>query len=161
MKKLAKNVNAYFLTSRTIISMFVYAFLIVSIVLPKEVYSDEVFKIILIVISGLLTLITIPFHLIAPFFIYKLNGYEIKEEEIIISKGVFIRREAVIPIKRIEHVETFKGPIQMLFKQGTVRIYTSGSQDFIIGLSEEDAYLVFKKIREKLLLYLNKDEDSE
>ena len=73
--------------------------------------------------------------------------------------GVLFRRETVLPIKRIQHVELVEGPVQMLLKQATIKIFTAGSVETIWGLSKNDALDVLKEIQTKLNIYLNLDEE--
>ena len=71
---------------------------------------------------------------------------------------VLFRKISFIPIKRIQHLDKFQGPIQSLFKITTLIIYTAGSNDFIVGIPEDEIDLVIKQIRENLQVYLDSEE---
>lgn len=158
MKKLDPKVNLYILILRSFLAVIIYAFLIITILIPESEFEITAFKYILIGIASFLILLTIPYHLIIPFFTYKLFGYEVREEEIIIKKGVLFKRETVIPVKRIQHLEKVQGPIQLLFKHASIQIFTAGSVEVIMGLNSLQADSILNEIYYKLNIYLNSDE---
>jgi len=159
MRKLDSKINWYVFFLRSFVAVFVYAFLVITILIPKSEFEVLALKYVLIGIASFLTLLTVFYHLIIPFYTYKVYGYEINEDEIRTKRGVIFRRETVLPIKRIQHVELVEGPVQMLLKQATIKIFTAGSVEAIWGLSKSDALDVLKEIQTKLNIYLNLDEE--
>ena len=65
--------------------------------------------------------------------------YEISEEEIDIQHGVFIIRRTLIPMIRVQHVDTEHGPIMRLLGLATLRISTAATNHRIPALSRERA----------------------
>lgn len=157
--KLDSKVNLYIFILRSFLAIIIYGFLVFMIIIPKSSFEFEAFKYILLSIAILLTVLTIPYHLIIPFFTYKLYSYEIKDEEIIVNKGVLFRKSTIIPIKRIQHLEKVEGPIQLLLKQASIQIFTAGSLEVIMGLSTFEADKVLNEINKKLNIYLNIEEE--
>lgn len=158
MNKLAKKINLYVFIKRTIISLFVYAFLVIVLLIPAQEYDEIILRYILTGVASFLTLLALIYNFILPFYVYKKHGYLISEEEIVIETGVLFRQQVNVPIKRIQHIEKRQGPIQILMKQATVVIVTAGSLTNIIGLENEQANEVVASIQEKLNSYLNLDE---
>ncbi len=65
--------------------------------------------------------------------------YEIHNDEIDIRHGVFIIRRTLIPMIRVQHVDTEHGPIMRLFNLATLRVSTAASEHRIPALSREKA----------------------
>lgn len=158
MQKLNKQINLYSFTVRTLGSLVLYVGLIVAIVIPTNYYESELIKIFVVGLLGFIVLLAALFNFILPWFVYKLHGYEHNEDYVVIQKGVVFRRKDYTPIKRIQHIESFQGPIQALFKIHTVMIYTAGSTDMIVGISSVDTEPLIHSIRIKLQSYLDSPE---
>lgn len=158
MEKLDINVNKYLFVIRLIGYLFIYLFF--GIILYFTYTSDvkELF-IISAIILGTLSLVLLISLLILPFYTYKMYGYQINDEEVVIIKGVLVRTKTHIPIKRIQHIEKMQGPIQLMFKQASINIYTAGKNESIMGLSSDVSNEVLKNIQNKLNIYLDLDED--
>jgi len=65
--------------------------------------------------------------------------YEIREEEIDIQRGIIIVRRTLIPIVRVQHVDTEHGPVMRYFGLATLRISTAATNHRIPALSREKA----------------------
>lgn len=161
MRKLDKKVTWYSFLGRSIFSIIVYALYVILLFVPSENFEAEGLKLLLLIIGGFIVLITLIFHFVLPFYIYKLYGYEVNEDEIIIHRGIIFRQKIIVPIKRIQHVQKSQGPIQTLFKINTVSIFTAGSAVFINGLSNLDTNNLIIEVQNKLNLYLNLDEEEK
>lgn len=70
---------------------------------------------------------------------YRQYRYEVNENEIYIQSGIIFITRTVIPMVRVQHVDTEQGPF--LRKEGlaTVRIATAAGGGEIPALTEEDA----------------------
>ncbi len=158
MQKLNNKINLYSFTVRTIGSLILYIGLIVAIVIPASFYEHEVIKLLIIIALAIPVILALIFNFILPWFVYKLHGYEHNEDYVVIQKGVVFRRKDYIPIKRIQHIESFQGPVQALFKIHTLMIYTAGSNDMIVGISSEAVEPLIHSIRIKLQSYLDSKE---
>ncbi len=73
-------------------------------------------------------------------------GYAIREDEVDIQYGIIIVKRTLIPMTRIQHVDTEHGPIQRKFKLATLSISTAGSNHKIPALQEETANQLRKDI---------------
>ncbi len=83
-------------------------------------------------------------------------GYAISEEEVDIQYGIIIVKRTLIPMKRIQHVDTEHGPIQRKFKLATLSITTAGSNHKIPALNEGIA----QTLRNDIVRLTNLSEDD-
>ncbi len=89
--------------------------------------------------AGLVFLYTLWEAVIVPRIKLHFWRYEIRDDEIDIRHGVFIIRRTLIPMIRVQHVDTEHGPIMRLFGLATLRISTAASEHRIPALSREKA----------------------
>jgi len=59
---------------------------------------------------------------------YQIQGYALREKDIIHRKGIIFRRTTVIPFNRVQHCEVKQGPIERMFDLHTLEVYTAGGQ---------------------------------
>ncbi|MDI6402593.1 PH domain-containing protein [Balneolaceae bacterium ANBcel3] len=57
---------------------------------------------------------------------WKYWRYRVDEHEIELQRGLFVRRQTLIPIKRVQHVDTRQGPLYRFFDMAAVTISTAG-----------------------------------
>ncbi len=74
-----------------------------------------------------------------PFLRFRYWRYEVTEEEIDLYRGIFIRTRTVIPMVRVQHVDTEDGPLYRYYKLAAVTISTAATQHVIPALSHEVA----------------------
>ncbi|MCR6106636.1 PH domain-containing protein [Salipaludibacillus agaradhaerens] len=83
------------------------------------------------------------FALINIFIIQKLQWnrwrYKIYENEIELMYGVFILRRVIIPMIRVQHVDTKQGPLLRHYRLASVTISTAATVHEIPGLTLEKA----------------------
>lgn len=72
--------------------------------------------------------------------------YQIDEHEIDLRRGVFIVRRTLIPVKRVQHVDTRQGPLLRNYRLSTVAITTAATTHEIPALDDETADLVRNQI---------------
>ena len=89
--------------------------------------------------AGLVFLYTLWDAVIVPRIKLRFWRYEIRDDEIDIRHGVFIIRRTLIPMVRVQHVDTEHGPIMRLFGLATLRVSTAASEHRIPALSREKA----------------------
>lgn len=65
--------------------------------------------------------------------------YEVFEQEVYIQHGIIIRRRTLVPMLRVQHVDTKQGPILKKFSLATVTISTAATTHEIPALTEEEA----------------------
>jgi len=75
-------------------------------------------------------------------------GYQINEHEIEIQHGIIVIKRTLIPMTRIQHVDTEHGPIMRLFSLATLNIATAGTSHKIPALKNSTASELRKQIAE-------------
>jgi len=84
--------------------------------------------------------------LIWPKLKYKQWRYEILEEEIQLQYGILVRHRTLIPMIRVQHVDTKQGPILRRYGLATVTFSTAAGSHEIPALSEGAAEQVRRRI---------------
>lgn len=87
---------------------------------------------------------------------YRRWRYEIFEQEIYIQHGIMIRTRTLIPMIRVQHVDTEQGPILKKFHLATVSISTAAATHNIPALLEDDA----SHLRDRISTLARVDEDD-
>jgi len=87
---------------------------------------------------------------------YRRWRYEIFEQEIYIQHGILIVTRTIIPMIRVQHVDTKQGPILKRYHLATVSISTAATTHDIPALDEEDA----SHIRDRISTLARVDEDD-
>ena len=67
--------------------------------------------------------------------------YQERHEDLIVARGVMVRRLSVVPYGRMQFVEVTAGPIERLFELSTVKLHTAAaaSDARIPGLERAEA----------------------
>ena len=60
-----------------------------------------------------------------PGLAYRYFGYLIREQDLLVQRGVFFRRRTSIPHNRIQHVDTRQGPFEQLLGLSRVLVFTA------------------------------------
>jgi membrane protein YdbS with pleckstrin-like domain len=77
-------------------------------------------------------------------------GYDLRDEELIIGRGVLFRSITAIPLGRVQHVDTRQGPLEQWIGLARLQVYTAsgmGADGVIPGLTIPDA----EHLRDELL----------
>lgn len=91
-----------------------------------------------------------------PWLRFERMGYAMREDDLLIARGVLVRSVTAIPMSRIQHVDTQQGPIEQWMGLSRVRVHTAsgvGGDGMIPGLDTETA----EQIRDTLV---NRGGDS-
>jgi uncharacterized protein len=72
--------------------------------------------------------------------------FEIREDEVDLLHGIFTRTRQVVPMSRIQHVDTRRGPLQRRYGLSSVEFYTAAGAMQIPQLSVERAEQVRDQI---------------
>src|SRR5207302_2905189 len=72
---------------------------------------------------------------------YRAWAYREREEDLIVSRGVLVRRVSVVPYGRMQYVEITAGPFERAFRLATVQLHTAAaaSDARIPGLERDEA----------------------
>ena len=72
--------------------------------------------------------------------------YEIRDDEIDLLHGAFVVRRTLIPIRRVQHVDTESGPLQGSFGLTTVTFHTAAGGVEIPALARGEAEAVRARV---------------
>jgi membrane protein YdbS with pleckstrin-like domain len=72
---------------------------------------------------------------------YRAWAYRERDDDLIISRGVLVRRVSVVPYGRMQYVEITAGPFERAFRLATVQLHTAAaaSDARIPGLERDEA----------------------
>lgn len=65
--------------------------------------------------------------------------YEVRENEIEIQHGIFVIKSTLVPMIRVQHVDTEQGPILRKYHLATVTVSTAATVHEIPALDEDEA----------------------
>jgi uncharacterized protein len=77
-----------------------------------------------------------------PTYAFEHWGYAVRDEELLIARGVFFRSVTAIPICRIQHVDTRQGPLEQWFGLARLQVYTAsglGADGVVPGIELDKA----------------------
>lgn len=77
---------------------------------------------------------------------YRRWRYEIGEQEIDIRHGALAVRRTLVPVARVQHVETRTGPLQSIFDLATVVFHTAAGENAIPQLLAGEADEVRRRV---------------
>jgi uncharacterized protein len=104
------------------------------------------------ILAWLLPLVVAAGALVAIFVLpgvrYRRWRYEVRDEEIDIQHGTFVVKRTLVPIRRVQHVETETGPLQDLFDLASVAFHTAAGETEIPALGLGEAARVRARIAE-------------
>ena len=74
--------------------------------------------------------------------------YQVREEEIDLRHGLVTVRRTLVPIRRVQHVDTSSGLLQGAFDLATVSFHTAAGETEIPALTRADAEAVRRRVGE-------------
>lgn len=74
--------------------------------------------------------------------------YEVREEEVDLMRGAFVVRRTIIPIRRVQHVDTESGPLRDSLGLATVTLHTAAGAVAIPALRKGEAERVRGRVAE-------------
>lgn len=99
---------------------------------------------------------TYVFIFLLPNLRWKRWRYEIFEQEIYIQHGILIVKRTLVPMIRVQHVDTKQGPILKKYKLASLTISTAATTHEIPALHEE----VASELRDRISGLARVDEDD-
>lgn len=94
--------------------------------------------------------------LLVPHLRWKNWRYSIDQDEINLLRGVLIKTETLIPLSRVQHVDTRQGPLLRWYGLSSVTISTAATTHEIPGLDE----VIANRVRSEISTYARlADED--
>ncbi|MFD1362003.1 PH domain-containing protein [Lentibacillus salinarum] len=104
-------------------------------------------------ISGVSTFFTV---FLLPKLRWRRWRYEVFDQEIYIQHGILIVSRTLVPMIRVQHVDTKQGPILKKYDLASVEISTAATTHEIPALLEEDA----SELRDRISALARVDEDD-
>ncbi|KJB85541.1 membrane protein [Paenibacillus sp. E194] len=98
--------------------------------------------------SGLWALSFIWFVWIEPVLTYRYFAFEVFEEELHIQSGVIYLKHTIVPMNRVQHVETERGPLLRKYGLSQLSVVTAATTHRILAVQEEEAQRLKAKIVE-------------
>jgi membrane protein YdbS with pleckstrin-like domain len=74
-----------------------------------------------------------------PVLRYRTWRYAVREEEIDLRHGVFVIRRTIVPMVRVQHVDTAVTPLGQLFGITTLTVHTAAGKHEVPGLAAPTA----------------------
>ena len=153
-KNVNSNVKKNWMINRSIVLTILLVGYLCSIVfIPKEIFGLWLG---LVILESILLFMQIVYAYIFPSIQYKKYLYLVKDDEIVISKGVIFIESTVIPVVQIQDIGFSQGPIELMLGLASLEISTAGSDHTINGLTKEKAEELVNQLKEKIKVYVNK-----
>lgn len=98
----------------------------------------------------------LPTFVLLPFY-FRSIMYELKDDEIVVYKGIITRSVKVVPYRTVTNLHLTRGPIDRILGIGTLRVETAGysgkaaAEARLVGLRDYD--FVHTLVREQLRRY--------
>lgn len=72
---------------------------------------------------------------------YRAWRYQERREDLVVGRGVMVRRQSVVPYGRMQFVDVTAGPVERIFRLSTVKLHTAAaaSDARIPGLERDEA----------------------
>jgi len=87
-----------------------------------------------------LALLLLPFELlVVPVLRYRTWRYEITAEEVYLQHGVIVIKRVLIPMTKVQHVDTSQGPILRAHDLASVTVFSGAGKHEIPALTPEEA----------------------
>ena len=90
-------------------------------------------------VAGIMEVVCILDLLISPRIEYATWRYDVTPTDVDLYHGVFVKKRVLVPLVRVQHVQTKQGPILRAHGLATVTVSTAGESFEIPGLAEDDA----------------------
>jgi membrane protein YdbS with pleckstrin-like domain len=85
---------------------------------------------------------------VVPELLWRRWRYEVREEEIDLRHGLLSVKRTLVPIRRVQHVDTESGPVQGMFDLATVSFHTAAGKTEIPALTRGEAESVRRRVAE-------------
>ncbi len=96
--------------------------------------------------TGVVLALSLTWAIVSPSIRYEQWRFEIREDEVDLLHGLIVKTRQIVPMSRIQHVDTTRGPIQRRYGLASVVFYTAAGGMTIPELSDERAASVRDQI---------------
>ena len=99
-------------------------------------------------VAAVIELVCVGDLLISPRIEMATWRYDVTPTDVDLYHGVFVKKRVLVPLVRVQHVQTKQGPIMRAHGLATVTISTAGESFEIPGLAEADAAALRDRVAE-------------
>ena len=99
-------------------------------------------------VAGIIEVVCVLDLLISPRIEYATWRYDVTPTDVDLYHGVFVKKRVLVPLVRVQHVQTKQGPILRAHGLATVTVSTAGESFEIPGLAEADAEALRDRVAE-------------
>jgi uncharacterized protein len=92
-----------------------------------------------VILIGIELISTYLFIFLLPSIKWRRWRYDVRDEEVELQEGIFIVKRTLIPMIRVQHVDTVQGPILRKYQLASVIINTAATSHEIPALEESEA----------------------
>lgn len=85
-------------------------------------------------IAGTIAALTVALTLFVPPLRYAAWGFALRESDLYLEHGVLSRTSSIVPLARIQHVDTRHGPIHRRLGLAAVVVYTAGTRGAVLEI---------------------------
>ena len=83
---------------------------------------------------------------VAPLLRYRTWRYAVREEELDLVSGAFVRRRTIVPMARVQHVDTRQDAFGRLLGLATLNVHTAAARHEVPGLQAGVAFALRTEI---------------
>lgn len=81
----------------------------------------------LLLATGIVLVIGLPYGLAAPFWRYRVHRWEVTDDAVYTRTGAFWQEWRIAPMSRIQTVDTARGPLERMFRLASVTVTTASA----------------------------------
>ena len=129
-----------------VVGMVVVAVLAVVAWLIVRHLGGDVFWVYLV--AGVIEVVCLADLLVSPRVEYATWRYDVTPTDVDLYHGVFVKKRVLVPLVRVQHVQTKQGPILRAHGLASVTVSTAGESFEIPGLAEDDANALRDRVAE-------------
>lgn len=129
-----------------VVAMAVVAVLAVAAWLVVSHLGGDVFWVYLV--AGVVEAICLGDLLVSPRVEYATWRFDVTPTDIDLYHGVFVKKRVLVPLVRVQHVQTKQGPLLRAHGLASVTVSTAGESFEIPGLAEADAEALRDRVAE-------------
>ena len=101
------------------------------------------------VLWGLIALaVGVAVGVVGPEVLWRRWRYEVRAEELDLRHGLLTVKRTLVPIRRVQHVDTSSGALQGMFDLASVSVHTAAGETEIPALTRGEAEAVRRRIGE-------------
>ncbi|OUP37507.1 PH domain-containing protein [Olsenella sp. An188] len=129
-----------------VVAMAVVAVLAVAAWLVVSHLGGDVFWVYLV--TGVVEAICLGDLLVSPRVEYATWRFDVTPTDVDLYHGVFVKKRVLVPLVRVQHVQTKQGPLLRAHGLASVTVSTAGESFEIPGLAEADAEALRDRVAE-------------